>query len=115
MKAGERHSPETRALMRERRLANLADPADHLHRVHQTQTGPGHPNWKGGRASRVYRAIAFAAHGRRCCVCGTEGTTGNPLEVRHKDGDLGNSDPANLEVRCRKDNPKRGWKKGRTR
>jgi hypothetical protein len=106
MRLGTRHDAETRALMsrahktdaREQRRMRVANP---------NQGGAAHPRWKGGVTPRVYRAIAFAAHGAICAICRTGGTGDNPLEVRHHDGDRANNDPANLVVLCRRCNPKR--------
>ena len=54
------------------------------------------------RAWRRLRELVLQRDGHRCQVCGSA----QRLEVHHVDGNSGNDDPANLETRCVKHNPR---------
>lgn len=61
------------------------------------QTGPDHPDWKGGVRWDVYTRIAIEAHGTACQRCGRDDDT---IQTHHRDLDHYNADPSNLERLC---------------
>ena len=57
------------------------------------------PHYGTGKDSDAYRAVAFAHLPHRCVQCGYKRIPA-VLHVHHKDGDKGNNDLSNLELRC---------------
>lgn len=87
-------TPEHRAKISAALKRYASSPDSHLKNLQQS--GPDHPQWKGGIRNDYYRRIAFEAHGEVCNRCDAT----EDLHVHHIDRNRHNSQPNNLEVLC---------------
>ena len=71
-------------------------------------SGPNNPNWKGGTSNpkwrypwkyRKARGIVRIRDGFQCVHCGEDGSKSR-LETHHRDGNIRNNSPSNLETCC---------------